>query len=689
MKKLSTELVVATLAVVLVALSTVAATYHRDSVYVVPKSSIQAGDGLMYIAPINAKTFPFDEPASDTTLGENSNLQLFEDGEPLGPAHTAHNVVRQLGAGRYSHWNNALWFSASDNSDPRSNNRTYIAKIATPIDWRIRVAFSLSAGLMLITAFAQMLRKFARSIQGVEAIATVKRETIEVLRCAWPFLPIAVAFGLLVSPLLTVDSQVLLGYPLSSSVVPHFPPMYPLLGKAIVRLDMILHGQFATSGWMFGPGAAKMMLLIQHLLTLLAAARLALQVSAGPLKARITTGLLYLNPITLASIQALLTEALVVPFVLAAVAEALIIGRGEQKLWRFVLFFLWACLAALTRHPAIVVILILPIELAVLLCFSAMRRTDRRLFPGLAKAVAVSAIGIIASLILIQAVESTIMWYNNIEQRSILGRVFVYRIAPGGPSGGSFADDDSERVAAVARLEAGAPNDTIRHTLNVMASTPPPWIGTFHRLWQEVDAECRSCSSEHKNAIVDRLMNDVSLYAIKKMDWGLTRDSLFRAIEMIAPARAWSNTNCCGSILLRGKDWHIGAQLNFRSFDPRPTFDQNLIRASFPINLEQNLGIILALDASARAYLFVVALPALLLAMAVPMGLTAIAFALMSTILAYCILVSVVTIYIARYGIFVDLLYCVAVIIIVAHALHLLVGWRLAGWQPAKVAASP
>ncbi len=54
-----------------------------------------------------------------------SEVLLFEDTLPLGPQHSVHNDIRRLGRGRYDHWGNALYFSASDNSDPRLNGRTY------------------------------------------------------------------------------------------------------------------------------------------------------------------------------------------------------------------------------------------------------------------------------------------------------------------------------------------------------------------------------------------------------------------------------------------------------------------------------------------------------------------------------------------------------------------------------------
>ena len=62
-------------------------------------------------------------------LGRNQ-VRVFENGKPLGPSHSPHSVIRERGNGRYSHWGNAIIFSASDGSDPRTNGRVY--SIASP-----------------------------------------------------------------------------------------------------------------------------------------------------------------------------------------------------------------------------------------------------------------------------------------------------------------------------------------------------------------------------------------------------------------------------------------------------------------------------------------------------------------------------------------------------------------------------
>ncbi|WFU84365.1 hypothetical protein QA645_16965 [Bradyrhizobium sp. CIAT3101] len=56
------------------------------------------------------------------SLPTRSTVTLFENGRPLGPAHSPKAVVN----GGYSHHRGTgIIFSASDNSDPNTNGRTY------------------------------------------------------------------------------------------------------------------------------------------------------------------------------------------------------------------------------------------------------------------------------------------------------------------------------------------------------------------------------------------------------------------------------------------------------------------------------------------------------------------------------------------------------------------------------------
>ena len=68
-----------------------------------------------------------DTPSAATV----SDLHIFENGRELGPAHSVHADIENLGNGRFSYWGGSagtamnLFFSASDNSNPLTNGRTY------------------------------------------------------------------------------------------------------------------------------------------------------------------------------------------------------------------------------------------------------------------------------------------------------------------------------------------------------------------------------------------------------------------------------------------------------------------------------------------------------------------------------------------------------------------------------------
>ena len=73
----------------------------------------------------------FGTPADNSSNPNRSTLRLFEGSLELGPAHSAHAAIRNPGQGRFSHWSSttgageAVRFAASDNTDPRTNGRSY------------------------------------------------------------------------------------------------------------------------------------------------------------------------------------------------------------------------------------------------------------------------------------------------------------------------------------------------------------------------------------------------------------------------------------------------------------------------------------------------------------------------------------------------------------------------------------
>jgi SAM-dependent methyltransferase len=110
---------------------------------------------------------------SDVVIGDSlggvarSVLRLFENEVELGPPRASHETIRFKGGGAFSHWERVLFFSASDNSNPSSNGRTY--RICVP-----RQEDSLGANISSngdLSAQPVNYQSDARSVDSVESDA--------------------------------------------------------------------------------------------------------------------------------------------------------------------------------------------------------------------------------------------------------------------------------------------------------------------------------------------------------------------------------------------------------------------------------------------------------------------------------------------------------------------------------------
>ena len=81
-------------------------------------------DGFMWSAGVDG--LPIGDSSDDLSA---ARTELYEDGDALGPAHAVHDEIRTKGLGRFSHWNDGIMFSTSDNTSPRENGRTYVIRI--------------------------------------------------------------------------------------------------------------------------------------------------------------------------------------------------------------------------------------------------------------------------------------------------------------------------------------------------------------------------------------------------------------------------------------------------------------------------------------------------------------------------------------------------------------------------------
>ena len=87
-----------------------------------PFSRVSAG-GNAFVVTLAALASVADSSRSPLV----SPVVMCEDEVRLGPPHSVHLDIQERGGGRFSHWENMFYFSASDNSDPGTNGRKYTA----------------------------------------------------------------------------------------------------------------------------------------------------------------------------------------------------------------------------------------------------------------------------------------------------------------------------------------------------------------------------------------------------------------------------------------------------------------------------------------------------------------------------------------------------------------------------------
>lgn len=139
-------------------------------------TDIYPEQGRCWIAPLPSHVPPGD----DLDVQGRSTLVLAEDDVELPFGHCPHQEIRLAGSGRYSHWGRAVYFSTSDDSDPRRNGRVYrlclphlahksAARPATlSADQTIRVLFIIGCGRSGTTLLADLFKGHpeVRSTQG-------------------------------------------------------------------------------------------------------------------------------------------------------------------------------------------------------------------------------------------------------------------------------------------------------------------------------------------------------------------------------------------------------------------------------------------------------------------------------------------------------------------------------------------
>jgi hypothetical protein len=124
---------------------------HSNAIYPLAweRKSLEMKDALHRGAHLYE--LPLGTEWMDRRLMGNSPAIIYEDGQPLGFPNANRSDIKSLGGGRYSIERETLFFSSSDNSNPRTNNRHYELYWPTPISPTLqRLSYALTVISMLL-----------------------------------------------------------------------------------------------------------------------------------------------------------------------------------------------------------------------------------------------------------------------------------------------------------------------------------------------------------------------------------------------------------------------------------------------------------------------------------------------------------------------------------------------------------
>jgi hypothetical protein len=147
--------------------------------FTVPEVTPAGGFCFTATVPPSSHDGLFHVNGDDPRHARRSRTRLYEDGRRLGPPHRPHDFIRSDGGGQFSHWGSTVYFSSSDNTDPRANGRTYriVTSATLPSEmawlWGICVALSGVVALRLgsAKAFATWTRARGGSLAGAAVLA--------------------------------------------------------------------------------------------------------------------------------------------------------------------------------------------------------------------------------------------------------------------------------------------------------------------------------------------------------------------------------------------------------------------------------------------------------------------------------------------------------------------------------------
>jgi hypothetical protein len=146
--------------------------YSPSVISRIDSSAIKTEIGFARVVAVPFESYFFELPSDG--VSNRSKLRLFEEGKELGEPHAPHADVRERGAGRYSHWYRQIWFSSSDNTDPRINGRRY--EIASPS--QVKTSLVIAIICFDVLALALFRRRLQQRYSQEYPAATVLSQSL-------------------------------------------------------------------------------------------------------------------------------------------------------------------------------------------------------------------------------------------------------------------------------------------------------------------------------------------------------------------------------------------------------------------------------------------------------------------------------------------------------------------------------
>ncbi len=444
----------AALGLLLILLAIGLRTLERPAEFTIGTADIRAMEGYAFAVDLKRRlAWPW-QPLSDNPYNTHrSTLLLFEDGVRIGQPHQPYESVQRDGSGAYLHWGNSLIFSTPDQSDPRSNGRTYTVEVGAGISYRLLRRIADAGGLMVLGALGAVLwlqRRQLGTWLGALGRHLMARKTDYLLAALIPA-TVAALVGSNLPPLWNgSDSVIWLLWQLTW--IPHHPPIYP----AFMALFNNLFGTAAE--------ILAATLVVQQLALVLATAYVA-SACRGTWQILLVSALVSLGAGLQLYAHGLFTEGLANPWLLFFLGAVLRLHRDGWTPGVATALGVALLAASLTRH-ALIVLGVIPVAYVTLRVMLS-KRSEIRLSAIVHVVAVVLAVGV-ANTVVTQYVSLILDAQNT----SILGRAGVYRIQ------GAYAlVPSAERAEWLRVLTERTDDPGVREALPLMALTDNPWTG--------------------------------------------------------------------------------------------------------------------------------------------------------------------------------------------------------------------